>query len=99
MLRNHSTRDVTVVAVGSAVVFLGVLAVLNMTDSYEIYGLFGIFVSFAGGVMLVSIAVLLRSFTNISDRVTTALLTLGFTLLAGAVILYLIFGCVFGCPA
>ena len=75
---------------------IGVL-VLNVGDS--IYGLYGIFSLFVGGVATVLVTVGLGLVGVTSGSTVKALLAGGSTLVVGAIFLYLIFGCVFGCPA
>lgn len=93
-----SSRGVPLGAFLPALVLILGISVLVTTDRYDAYGLYGIFAAFAGGVALTILAIPLRLVSYPSKAIARALLTVGVTLVAGAVLLYLVFGCVFGCP-
>ncbi len=87
-------------AVFLPVLFLFVLVpTLMSTGAYAVYGLYAIFVSFLGGLVATALSVSLIALRTRTDRTTTSLFVLGISLTLGAALLYLIFGCVFGCPA
>lgn len=82
-------------------VLLTVTVVLFMnTADYEVLGLYAIFSAFVGGVLLVATSLILLSlpkrFTSASFAGT--LFLFGLSLSVSAVLLYLVYGCVFGCP-
>jgi hypothetical protein len=87
----------------SSVVLLPVALLLLLGIFFEVsadYGLLGIYiggVGFLGGVVFVALSLLLHVFEEYSEW-SSALFFLGGSLMAGGLLLYLIFGCVFGCP-
>lgn len=70
---------------------------LMTTQYYDRYGLYAIFWSFAGGAVIFSLALVLGWFRLASTRASKTLLAVGTSLTVAAILLYLVYGCVFGC--
>jgi len=79
-----------------AVVLVLAVAFLVNTEQYYVLGLFSMFGAFVGGVGLLAVSVVSRLFSGRYARLT---FVLGLSLGASAVLLYLVYGCVLGCPA
>lgn len=81
-----------------AALLLVVVPVLMATDTAEPVGLFAIFAAFGVGVGSTALAVVVAVFGDAARNAANELLALGVSLAVAAVLLYLVFGCVFGCP-
>jgi hypothetical protein len=79
-----------------AVLLILVVILLMNTSRYGIFGLYAIFSAFVGGVILTATSVILLF---LSKRFAGASFLLGLSLSVSAVLLYLVYGCVFGCAA
>lgn len=69
------------------------VVLLMQTARYDVVGLYTIFAGFIAGIALTVAAVL-----RFPRRIAGQLFRLGGSLTAAAVGLYLVYGCVFGCP-
>lgn len=98
--KNHSftSRLSSLIVYLPAVSLALLVIVFENSDNYQVYGHLLIGGSFLGGVVFVLLSLSLYVFGETSEWPSTLLL-LGGSLIAGGTILYLIFGCVFGCPS
>lgn len=76
---------------------LAVVLLMN-TGTYGGLGLQAIFASFVVGVAVTPLSVVIYALGAASERTLGALFGLGLSLAGTAVVLYLVYGCVFGCP-
>lgn len=83
--------------VPALLVVIAVVVLMN-TAAYEAIGLQAIFTSFVVGVAVTPLSVALYALGLASERALGALFGLGLSLVGAAVGLYLVYGCVFGCP-
>lgn len=77
-----------------------VVTILQQTAAYDIYGIYAIFAAFTGGDILavISLGLLFLPERFMSRSFAAKSFLLGLILIVTAVLLYLVYGCVFGYP-
>lgn len=98
-LAEHADTPLSIFA---PAVFLVIIVIsLQQTEIYAIYGIYAVFSAFVGGVILavISLTLLILPERFVSTPVAGTSFLLGLILTVTAALLYLVYGCVLGCPA
>lgn len=91
-------RDASPVAFLPAAVLLVAVTLAMTADILVGLALQAIFAAFVVGVLLVGLSQVLGVLGGVSQSTARSSLAAGVMLLVASVLLYLVFGCVFGCP-
>lgn len=96
--RSLTSRPFSLIVYFPLTLLILLVIAFETSADYQLYGHLLIGGSFFGGVVFVLLSLSLYVFGRVSEWLST-LLFVGGSLVAGSTILYLIFGCIFGCPS